>query len=193
MFEYYLNTYYNFQRFTKITDQIYLGGNMYDKTFIDNYEITHILNVSDDWSFKPIACNAHYHNIPICEYENRLNIDDLYCAVDYLNKIVKENAIIYVNCVNGVNRSPAIVILYLIHYHNYTLYEAYKQIAQLRYICIMPEIFDVVYQDALSRETNTGKIISPLKICTHKISAIGDDTRLLFVLYDYIHLEKLTT
>ena len=52
----------------------------------------------------------------------------------------------------------------------------------------MPALFDILYNEALTNEQN---VISPLKICTHKTTHVNDDTRLLFALYDYIHLTNL--
>ncbi len=97
--------------------------------------------------------------------------------------------ICYVHCSLGVNRSPATIILYLMKYEGYTLYNAYKTVAVKKDIWTAPYLFDILYNEALKLEKDP---ISPLKILTHEMTIVNnDDTRYVFSLYDTIHLELI--
>lgn len=191
---YYIDRFYDFKRIATVSNQIFIGCDIYirewDIKFFKENNITDILNVSEDISY--IKNNErekyNYHNIPISECYFSENKKSIYCAIELLNKLIQDNKKIYVHCAAGVNRSPAVVILYLMKYQKYTMFEAYEKLAKLRWIWTMPSLLDIIYEYAKQTEKNP---ISPLFIINHEETIMNDDARMVFALYDYLHLHNI--
>jgi len=182
-YTFYISYYYKFKKIAKISDNIYLGNNSYDYTLLKNCDS--IIDVSDSYTTS-IILTCKYYKIPIIENKESYceNKKNLIKAVELLNEHVENNLIVYIHCYAGVNRSPLVVILYLIKYKKFTLYQAYKHVAEVRQIWTMSELFDILYEIIPIESID----ISPLKICNH---LAFDNSKILFSLYDYIHLDQI--
>lgn len=196
----YINLYNNFDyKISKITDQIFIGSDTYKCELTHKYnvewfpnDITHIINVSDSEIDLENLSNTTftYEYYPISEREKDVDKTRkcLFEAVERLNALISDNKKVFIHCSLGVNRSPSVVILYLIKYQKMTLYEAYKLISKNRIIFTSTELFDILYKEALKIEKD---IISPLKIRTHYAYNFCQPNAYLFGLYDTIYLEEL--
>nr|AOL57136.1 PTP [Chrysodeixis includens nucleopolyhedrovirus]AOL57277.1 PTP [Chrysodeixis includens nucleopolyhedrovirus]QGW49265.1 PTP [Chrysodeixis includens nucleopolyhedrovirus]QGW49405.1 PTP [Chrysodeixis includens nucleopolyhedrovirus]QGW49545.1 PTP2 [Chrysodeixis includens nucleopolyhedrovirus] len=127
---------------SKITDNLYLGGAIYDRDMLENFlrqeNITAVVTV---WNDPPIFAGK---NDIIDAIDNYLyiNIDDNERAdiqshfsksFDFLlNKIDLEKRRVYVHCHAGVSRSATIVIHYLTKRTGYNLDEIYNYVASKR-------------------------------------------------------------
>jgi hypothetical protein len=197
---FYLNKHYNFEYIAKITENIFLGNenykhynnyfyenNVYDiidvrGTKVNNYMIT-FDSLEDTIVHKFPVTEPMKETLPIeCE-------QNFFDAVEKLNELVAQKKNVYIHCMAGVNRSPAVICVWLMKYQNFTLYEAYVKLAQLRYIWTAPSMFDVVYKYA--KELNKDDI-SPLKITNHgEFINHFIETKFVFALYDCIHLDSV--
>lgn len=207
----YLDLYYNFDYVATITDQISIGNDFYKRInyyknndcYFDSYNklvklfpnnITHVINVSDEKiSLDEMPDESIiYDYFPINESETDDNVTKipLFCAAERIHEIisVNKNNKIYIHCAVGANRSPAVVILYLIKYCNMSLYDAYKLISKKRHIYTSISLFNIIYNE--SKQTNDN-VISPLKIRTNYGYNVWNYSSYLFALYDVIYLEKL--
>lgn len=198
----YFKTHFNFNStFSEIVPGIYIGNDSYK--YINKgvnitipEDITHIMNVSND-TIDP--CDLPYDNIiyqyfPINEREKDNNISraTLVAAADRLYELIQNDSKVLVHCSVGMNRSPAVVILYFMKYCQMTLYEAYMCVLTKRHIFTSFELFDILYKEAIALcGGDSSKIISPLKIRTNYAHNFADYGAYLFSLYDIMHLEKL--
>lgn len=222
----YLDTYYNFkQTFTQINDNIIIGNDSYryikylmKKDINSNWfpaDVTYIINVSTD-IIQPEKIpydNIIYEHYPISESETDNNITKaiLLEAVDRLHELIQNNNKVFIHCSIGMNRSPAVVLLYFIKYCNMTLYEAYKYIATKRHIFTSFDLFDIIYNETIELYNSKSckkshnnimsllcgslyynkNIISPLKLRTNYAYNFSDPNAYMFSLYDTIYIENL--
>ena len=61
---------------------------------------------------------------PIEDFNREELYNRLKGAGDLLNKLIKEGKTVYVHCTAGIGRGPAVVIIYLILYENYSVRDA---------------------------------------------------------------------
>lgn len=119
----------NINKIAKINDLIYIGA------------AQSVINETNE--FKKIKfdilINCSKNIIYSDEIKNKYFIisfpfeDDIYATlleyideiIDVIYKYVSENKKIFVHCYNGLSISPAIIIYYLMLYHNYTYDDAY--------------------------------------------------------------------
>ena len=120
---------------TPIIDNLYLG-NACDASYyykLKNSNIKSIINVTTEIPnyFKK---EFDYFNISINDYNSESFSKEMFNNVlDYIyEKQKNEDGNILVHCYMGSSRSATIIILYLIHKHNYTLENALKFIKEKR-------------------------------------------------------------
>ena len=209
----YLNTYYGFEiSCSKIDDNIYIGSDSYKyiRYYRDRYQdedknkwfpeekLTHIINVSDEPLQEPYGVpndSIVYEHYSISEQGNDPNRtrELLFKAAGRLHELLDDedgsnNRGVYVHCALGVNRSPSVVILYLIKYKNMTLYEAYKYVAKKRRIFTSEELFHIIYEEAKL----LGKLDIPIcKLRTHYAWNFCEKSAYMFALYDTMHLDEM--
>ena len=169
-----------------------------EKKWFPDEDISHIINVSDellqDWEvpFESVI----YEHYPISEREKDNNITKIMLtkAANRIHELVtlknetNSTKRIYVHCSLGKNRSPAAVLFYLIKYKGMSLYDAYKYIATKRAIFTSIELFNILYEEALTTDKD---IISPLKLRTYYAWNFCEPTAFMFSLYDMLELDKL--
>ncbi len=208
----YLYFYYNFNRtLSKINEQIIIGTDSYkyinlsykynkncNNDWFPTNEITHIINVSND-PIDPSEIPSNsitYEHYPISESEedNSKTKEILFKATERLHELLENKAnIVYIHCSLGVNRSPAVVLLYFIKYHSLSLYQALKLISIKRRIFTSTKIFDIIYKEANGLNEANDNQISPLKLRTNYAINFCEPTAFYFSLYDVIYLENLYT
>nr|QBI90355.1 hypothetical protein [Trichoplusia ni single nucleopolyhedrovirus] len=127
---------------SKITDNLYLGGAIYDRNLLENFlrqeNISAVLTV---WNDPPVFVGKTDIIDAIDNYLY-INIDDNEHAdiqshfsktFDFLlHKIDLEKRRVYVHCHAGVSRSATIVIHYLTKRTGYNLDEIYNYVASKR-------------------------------------------------------------
>jgi hypothetical protein len=166
------------------------------------------MNVSDDViePEKIPYSNIVYEYYPIDEREKDTNItkNKLLSAVDRLHELIEANNKVFVHCSVGMNRSPAVVLLYLIKYRRMTLFGAYNLICTKRFIYTSYELFDIIYNETISIvaaepkksvfsfwSNLQNKVISPLKLRTNYAYNFSQNGAHMFSLYDIIEIRRL--
>ncbi len=109
---------------SRILDRLYLGDRLsaYNKTFIHNTKINIIVNASKDIpNFYDSNPEIKYYRVPI---EDNLQMEELhafyFCAKSLIPILFKEymnGNTILIHCFAGMQRSAALVLLFLIYYH----------------------------------------------------------------------------
>ena len=102
--------------------QLYLAGSMAMSN--NEYNVTHILNVGNN-ECKYTNSEAEVIHYPISESADSDYILDIYHTVGCVNSILNSNGSLIVHCAYGRNRSPMIIIAYLIKYLKMSLEDAY--------------------------------------------------------------------
>jgi protein-tyrosine phosphatase len=109
---------------SRILDRLYLGDRLsaYNKTFIIDKNINVIVNATKDIpNFYDTIPEIKYYRVPI---EDNLQMEELhafyFCAkslIPILYKEYKEGKTILIHCFAGMQRSAALVLLFLIYFH----------------------------------------------------------------------------
>lgn len=150
----------------KITDKIYLGDEegASDLEFLKNEQIHYVLSISSNSPTYPEEMNINAMQL---EIKDNLKIN----IIIYLKQCIKfiDNADkIYVHCSYGINRSPAIVIGYLM-WKTHSSYESVFDYVKSRRECIEPcNIFIIqlhkFHNLLINNNYNLEKIIMNTKI-----------------------------
>jgi protein-tyrosine phosphatase len=69
---------------------------------------------------------------PIEDFNKKDMLIKLKGAGDLLHQLIQEGKIVYIHCTAGIGRSPAVVIIYLVLYENYTIENAVRYVKQSR-------------------------------------------------------------
>ncbi len=109
---------------SRILDRLYLGDRLtaYNKRFITSTKINIIVNASKDIpNFYDSIPEIKYYRVPV---EDNLQSEEFhtfyFCAkslLPILYKEYKEGNTILIHCFAGMQRSAALVLLFLIYYH----------------------------------------------------------------------------
>lgn len=202
-----LGTYHGFSgQYTELDDSLVLGYDFY--AYSDNIKelttlgVTHIMNVANEcvqrYNYNEIKYDTiQYEHYPIVEGDIEKSKPYLYAAVDRLHELLDNPTDagsthkhrVFVHCFLGVNRSPTVIMLYLIRHRGMTLYDAYKWIAMKRRIFTNLDLFKVLYEESIEKHGSAG--ISPLKLKTHHANNFSEPTAYMFAFYDYLYLERL--
>jgi protein-tyrosine phosphatase len=98
------------------------------------YNIKYVLNVSDRIRFKRVddGLSVVQYHVPLSDYGD----SPLHSVLDECFSIINEaranHCNILVHCQRGVNRSPTIVIAYLMHTYNWSLKKAWEHVREKR-------------------------------------------------------------
>lgn len=114
--------------------QLFLGpaSIAHQKSSLKSIGITHVVICADELS-PAFLGDFKYHKIGFYPSISKENIYNIHEAVDFIeHAISKENGIVYVHCMIGVTRSPAIVMAYLMKYRMMSLFEAIKAVKEDR-------------------------------------------------------------
>lgn len=118
----------------KILDYLYLGDRLQgsNEETIKEFAITHVLNVHDSCRFPPASSPWKFRHVPVSDYGD----SDLRPAAEKCFKFIEEarscQGRVLVHCRKGINRSPTIVIAWLIVSEKWTLQKAYTFVQECR-------------------------------------------------------------
>lgn len=113
----------------KICEHVYLGNfkSAIDKSTLIDYNIKSILNVSTfDYHIDVELLNMDYKHIPFYDSDNEYLINYIPTTIAYIIEQINNGHNVLIHCVQGISRSPSIIIAFLIIYYHFNLYEAYK-------------------------------------------------------------------
>ena len=114
----------------RITDKIYLGGleGATDLVFLSEEKITHVLSLLD-WKIEvPKNLNITHKLINISDIESSNLFQYFKECIEFIESANK----IYIHCMCGISRSPAIVIAYLIWKTNCSYDDVYAFVQSRR-------------------------------------------------------------
>lgn len=121
----------------KIADRVYIsdGETAQCREILDDYKITHIINMTADIECKFVK-HFKYIVFPI---EDTVDEDiGVYfdVGIKFINNALKENKNnrVLVHCWAGVSRSASLLVAYLIKKHKITFFDAIDKIRAIRYI-----------------------------------------------------------
>lgn len=130
---------------SKINDNIYLGS--YEPSYnntqeFKNLNIDVIINCAEEITYPH---NKYIiKNYPIIDGDCISFLENIDNASLIINNYVLKNKKIYIHCMMGVSRSPAILIYYFMFYQNYKYDDAFDLINNIRNISIDP-----IFEDQL--------------------------------------------
>lgn len=118
---------------TEILPYLLLGSlnNARSKSVLSKWGITHILNVNDSAKF-PDDPAVSYSHIPISDYGDT-NLEEVFdsCFAPILEARAESGKIL-VHCRHGSNRSPTIILAYLVKHERMNLRDAYMLVTSKR-------------------------------------------------------------
>lgn len=125
-----------------ITHNLWLGNAKaaHDEEFLRKNNIFTVFNCSKDISFHPLAKRCY--RVPVDDNLKREEIRNLelwsFEIISKLCKELKSGNTVLVHCAAGMQRSAAVVAMYLIAVHKVTSEEAMRHIREKRPIAFMP-------------------------------------------------------
>ena len=114
----------------KITDRIYLGGlnGAMDFNYLSKEKITHVLSIVDIKCKYPDNLNITHKIISVEDDKNSNLLHYFKECIEFIESANK----IYIHCMCGISRSPAIVIAYLIWKTNCSYDDVYAFVQSRR-------------------------------------------------------------
>lgn len=133
---------YGYLLISKINDYIYLGSYEHpasNSRFFKELKIDVIINCAKEISYNSDIPVKHFE---IIDGDDISMLDNMDIIVDTINKYISEGKKIYLHCAQGISRSPAILIYYLMLYSDYTYYEAIDFVKLKRSMIDIDMVFD---------------------------------------------------
>lgn len=100
------------------------------------WKITHVLNVHHSCRYPPASAPYKFLHVPVDDYGHtelsRSSSDTLRKCFKFIEKGRSEGGRVFVHCRKGVNRSPTIVLAWLVQVEGWTLKKAYEHVKQVR-------------------------------------------------------------
>lgn len=125
----------------QVSDRLYIsdGETAHCKQFLDDYKITHIINMTADLECKFVK-HFKYIVVPIDDTVDEdigIYFDE---GIKFITTALKENPKnrVLVHCWAGVSRSASMIVAYLIKKHKITFFEAIDRVRTVRYISPNP-------------------------------------------------------
>lgn len=119
---------------SKINNFIYLGSCEHPLTNSDDFKrlnIDVIINCANEIEYPP-NINFLVEKIPIIDGNSISFLENMDCANDKIHYYLKKYKKIYIHCVRGISRSPAILIYYLMMHKRFTYDRAYDLLKSIR-------------------------------------------------------------
>ncbi|TDL19164.1 phosphatases II [Rickenella mellea] len=141
---------------------LYLGSWMasVDTELLQSHKITHIVQVLDvPWAQQGAAPGFVHYQIKILDSSTAELRPHLEAACKHIRDALARGKNVLVHCQQGISRSAAVVIAYLIRQHNMTYDSAYKLVKAKR-MCIKPNPgFEKTLRD-WERDLRTAGVLS---------------------------------
>tara|TARA_Y100000389_G_C17418380_1_gene495121 strand:- start:257 stop:814 length:558 start_codon:yes stop_codon:yes gene_type:complete len=121
----------------EIIKNLWLGDNIsaHDKIFIKDNNIRLIVNVTKECKFIDLK-NIKKYRINICDdgslSTNSKLLREFSFVKDLIKETLKKNQGVLIHCMEGVQRSAALTILYLMNENNISYDEAYEKVKNRR-------------------------------------------------------------
>jgi len=119
---------------SQIDPMIYLGSGRHvtrNTNEFKNLNIDVVINCCNEITHKNTADYIIEH-FPMDDGSDGTLVEFMDAAVDKINYHLNQNRRVYVHCVHGKSRSPAILIYYYMKHHKLNFNEAYKKISSVR-------------------------------------------------------------
>lgn len=126
------------RRPSHILDYLTLGDRLHGNSerLIRDEGISHVLNVHHSCRFPPESASWRFKHVPINDYgESELfsqNSKILTKCFDFMESARAAHGKVLVHCQKGINRSPTVVIAWLIVREGWTLEKAYLHVRERR-------------------------------------------------------------
>ncbi len=126
-----------FLEITKINNYLYLGSYDHALTQSDDFKKLNI-DVIINCASKEVIYNDNMHklykiiNLPLEDDCYASLLESLDIANEMIHKYLQLKKKIYIHCINGISRSPAILIFYLMSHKKYTFDNALKLLKKKR-------------------------------------------------------------
>lgn len=121
---------------SKVTNLIYLGSCEHPLEHSEDFQklgINVIINCAREISYTPEMESKYIiENFPLDDDPYASLLEYIDVINDTIHKYVIGKKKIYIHCVRGMSRSPAIVIYYLMSHKNCTYRKAFKYIRKIR-------------------------------------------------------------
>jgi len=121
---------------SRILQFLYIGDRFQGRNekLITDSKITHILNVDTSARFPSSDAPYTFLHVPISDFgdEDLLKPKKLPRCFKYIEDAKAKNGLVLVHCSKGINRSPTVVMAYLIAIEKWTLEKAYKHVVECR-------------------------------------------------------------
>jgi len=134
------NTYRHY-RMTKITKRLFLGNDhdASDEEALRKAKITHVLSmVARKWNAKQ-CYDIKRKCVPMSDIGNSNIMKLLDEVLDFMEESQKRKNKLLVHCQLGQNRSPTIVMAFLMKYENISFHKAWRKVKQKRVI-VQPNV-----------------------------------------------------
>jgi hypothetical protein len=127
-------------RFSRITQQIYIGGqyNRLGKRRLNRLGVRGVVNmrVEYDDAAKGL-CLDHYCHLPTVD-DDAPTIEHLQKGVEFMGQVIADGGKVYIHCAGGIGRAPTMAVAYFVS-HGLSVDDAIKLIRQTRpFIYITP-------------------------------------------------------
>jgi len=122
---------------SKITEHLYLGSDTVARDFelLQNCQVTHILNCAATACENYFPDRFTYKSLFLYDGSNE-NISCLfYNVLDFLENAISNGGTVFVHCHQGISRSSAMVILYLMWKNHKPFTEIHEFVKSKREIC----------------------------------------------------------
>jgi protein-tyrosine phosphatase len=120
----------------EIIPNLWLGNykSAINKQFLDNYKITNVVTIMDNFYNKYRYGNITYMTIPVKDkFVCNKNINDIFeLSSSFIKKCLDNNEKVLVHCARGHHRSAALVVAFLIKYKDADFIKCIEYINQLR-------------------------------------------------------------
>lgn len=121
-------------KISKLTNFIYIGPfehSMSNSEEFQSLQISIIINLAREIEYIPESKYEIFH-FPMDDDANASLLDQMDEAAETIHKYVSRKKKIYVHCVRGISRAPAILIYYLMQYKKFSFDRAHDLIRVIR-------------------------------------------------------------
>src|SRR3990167_7112356 len=119
---------------SKIAPNLFLAGEEVstDRTVLLSNKVTHVINCAGTYCTNQFVEDFNYFTLHLYDSKN----EDVSCffllVLDFVNNALKDNGSVLFHCQQGVSRSSAMLIMYLMWKNSATFDETHKKVKEIR-------------------------------------------------------------